>query len=75
MARMNPEFTGHMKRAVLFDYPRFASDQSWDEAKIKSELRRIKIALSDAISAGERTEDLLVRREALYLLAEDKGLM
>ena len=75
MARINPEFMGHMKKSVVLEYPRLAADESYDEARIKSELRRIKIALSDAISAGESTEDLLVKREALYLLAEDKGLM
>ena len=74
-SRINPEFSVPMKKQVLFYYPRFAEDESYDEQKIRSELGRVRAAISDAIYAGEPTEELLVRREALYLLAEDKGLM
>jgi N-glycosylase/DNA lyase len=75
MARIDPEFPSRMKKQVVMDYPRFRENSSFDEDKIRSELKRVKRALSDAIYAGERTEELLVYREVLYLLAEDKGLM
>lgn len=75
VSRINPEFTVHMKKQVVLDYPRFRDSESYDETTIRTELARLKEAIADAIHTGEHTEDLLVRREVLYLLAEDKGLM
>ena len=74
-ARINPEFTPIMKKKVLFDYPLFAAQANFDAATIRLELKKVKSEIADAIYHGEPTENLLVRREVLYLLAEDRGLL
>lgn len=75
MARINPEFSDRMKKRVLFDYPRFRGEARYDKDALRSELKKVKNDLAEAIYLGSSTEELLVRREVLYLLAEDLGML
>lgn len=75
MARINPEFSSAMKKKVALDYPLFAANASYDEKTIRAEIKKVTADIKDAIFHGEPTENLLVKREVLYLLAEDRGLL
>ena len=52
-----------------------ASNASFDAATIRAEIKKVNADIKDAIFHCEPTENLLVKREVLYLLAEDRGLL
>ena len=43
--------------------------------ELKREIRILQGKLSDAVFHGEPTLEILIRREVLYLIAEERGLM
>ena len=43
--------------------------------ELKREIRILQGKLSDAVFHGEPTLEILIRREVLYLIAEERGLL
>lgn len=76
IARINPEFDGELRHKIMKDYL-YAVNRGVEmtDEGIRDELRTIAGRLSAAIFHGESTVELLIRREVLYLIAEDRGLM
>ena len=75
LARINPDFDPVTKHKILKDYE-WATNREppCSDEDIKRELQILKGKISHAVFHGDPTLELLIRREVLYLIAEERGL-
>ena len=75
VARINPEFDPATRSKILKDYEWAAHrEPPRSDDELKREIRILNAKLSDAVFHGEPTLEILIRREVLYLIAEERGL-
>lgn len=75
IARINPEFDPQIRAKILKDYEwAINRELPRSDEDIKRELQILKGKISHAVYHGDPTSELLIRREVLCLIAEERGL-
>lgn len=76
LARINPEFDAQIRDKIKKDYIYIINRGTViTDENLRREIRTLNGRLASAVFYGESTVELLIRREVLYLIAEDRGLM
>ena len=75
LTRINPDFEPAIRAKILKDYEWAVNrEPPRSDEDIKREVRILQGKISHAVFHGDPTLELLMRREVMYLIAEERGL-